>query len=207
MRMGRRTDGQTDTTKLIVAYRNTANAPKHDDHVRRRVERFAVNLGEGKTVTMLMMVIRVHGAREGVGQPLLVIDLLQFWMCSIYTFQHGFGRTTGEGHTLKVQAYTAAVIHQVSFVPTQAFCFRQDTTLQFDYTLLLCLTLCSPDTDEPSFIHNLKHHSQKPNCFKRSQINVLKKILNTFPTHFLSRTYFRTPKTSLSHFFSALPSR
>ena len=99
-------DGGADKTKLIVAFRNT---PKNDDHVRGRVERFAVNLGEGKTVTMLMMmVIRVYGAREGVGQPLLVIDLLQFWMCSIYTFQHGFGRTTGEGHTLKVQAYTAA---------------------------------------------------------------------------------------------------
>lgn len=76
---------------------------------RGRVERFVVNWVEGKTVIMLMMmmVIRVYGAREGVGQPLLVIDLLQFWMCSIYTFQHGFSRTTEESHRLKVQAYTA----------------------------------------------------------------------------------------------------
>ena len=90
--VGGQRDGQTDITKLTVAFRNTANALKNDDRVRGRDECFAVNLGGGKTVTMLMMmVIRVYGAREGVGQPLLVIDLLQFWMCSIYTFQHGFG--------------------------------------------------------------------------------------------------------------------
>jgi len=152
-----------------------------------------------------MMVIRVYGAREGVRQPLLVIDLLQFWMCSIYTFQHGFGRTTGEGHTLKVQAYTAARYTPSVICPIPSICFRHDTTLQFEYTLLLRLTLCSPDTDKPSFIHNLKHHSQKPNCFKSSHINVLKKIVNTFSKHHLSRNYFRTPETSLSHFFPDCP--
>ena len=41
----RQRDGQTDKAKLIVAFRNTANASKNDDHVRGRVERFAVNLG------------------------------------------------------------------------------------------------------------------------------------------------------------------
>jgi len=206
-----RTDGQTDgqtRRELPVAFRNTANAPKNDDHARRRVERFAVNLGEGKTVTMLMMmVIRVYGAREGVGQPLLVIDLLQFWMCSIYTFQHGFGRTTGEGHTLKVQAYTAARYAPSVIFPIPNIRFRHDTTLHFEYTLLLFLSLCSPDTDKPCFIYILKHHSQKPNCFKNSHINVLNKIVNTFLTNDLSRTYFRTPETSLLHFFSGLPSR
>ena len=40
-----RSGRQTDKTKLIVAFRNTANASKNDDHVRGRVERFAVNLG------------------------------------------------------------------------------------------------------------------------------------------------------------------
>lgn len=150
---------------------------------------------------MMMMVIRVYGAREGVGQPLLVIDLLQFWMCSIYTFQHGFGRTTGEGHTLKVQASTAARCTPSVICPIPSMYFRHDTTLQFQYTLLLFLSLCSPDTDKPSFIYILKYNSQKPNCFKNSHINALNKIVNTFPTHNLSRTYFRTPETSFSYFF------
>jgi len=88
-----------------------------------------------------MMVIRVYGAREGVGQPLLVIDLLQFWMCSIYTFQHGFGRTTGEGHTLKVQAYTAARYTPSVICPIPSICFPPRHNSPIDYTLLLCLTL------------------------------------------------------------------
>jgi hypothetical protein len=197
-----RSDRRTDKTKLIVAFRNTANAPKNDDHVRR-VERFAVNLGEGKTVTMLMMVIRVHGAREGVGQPLLVIDLLQFYIYSSTWFRSYYRRGP---HARSTNVYSSRYTPSV-ICPNPSICFRQDTTLHFDYTVLLCLTLCSPDTDKPTFIHNLKHHSQKSNCFKSSHINVLKKAVNTFPTYLLSRTYFRTPKTSFSIFFFALPSR
>jgi len=85
------------------------------------------------------------------------------------------------------------VMHQVSFFLSPSICFRHDTTLHFEYTLLLFLSLCSPDTDKPSFIYILKHHSQKPNCFKNSHINVLNKIVNTFLTNHLSRTYFQTP--------------
>lgn len=156
-----------------------------------RVECFVVNWVEGKTVIMLMItVIRVYGAREGVGQPLPVIDLLQFWMCSIYTFQHGFSRTTGESHKLKIQAHTAARYTPSAICPLPCISLSLTTpthpTLHFEYALLLCLSFCSPDTDKPSFMHILKYHSRTRNCNKNSNINVLNKIVNTFPGHHLS---------------------
>jgi hypothetical protein len=153
------------------------------------VERFVVNWVEGK-MTMMMMVIRVYEAREGVGQPLLVIDLLQFWKCSIYTFQHGFTRSTGDGHGLKVQAYTAAHYTPSAVCPLSCTSLSVTTpanpSLQFEYT----------HRHVYPFVHLIRI---TPVSFTYCTKNWHTNVLDTFLRHNVSRTYCRIPDTSVAH--------
>jgi hypothetical protein len=106
----------------------------------------------------------------------------------------------------KYKCIQQPVIHQVSFVLSQAFLFpawHQQAQLSISNTHY-SYVYPSPDTDKPSFIHNLKHHPQKPKFFKNLHINVPKKILNTFQ-HIISPELTSELLKRLCHIFPGCP--
>ena len=192
-----RSDRRTDKTKLIVAFRNTANAPKNDDHVRGEGWAFCCKLGGREDGDNFDDDGYTSIWSEGRGRTALacywftaVLDVFYIYISTWFRSYYRRGPHAQSTSVYSSPLYTKCHLSYPKhlFPPQTQLSNRLHTTVMSNSARQIRINPVS------FTIWNIIHKTK-----------LFQKTVNTFPTHHLSRTYFRTPKTSLSHFFPDCP--